>query len=61
MYAISIDETKCTVCGECVKMCPSEVYKIENGRLVVGNADDCSNCQSCIAVCEPGAITITEM
>lgn len=61
MYLITIDETKCTVCGECVDMCPSEIYIVEGGRLVVGNSDDCSNCQSCISVCEPGAITITEM
>jgi NAD-dependent dihydropyrimidine dehydrogenase PreA subunit len=61
MYVITVDGTKCTVCGECVKMCPSEVYKIENGRLIVGNADDCSFCQSCISVCVPNAITVTEI
>ena len=61
MYVITIDEAKCTQCGECVKICPSEVYKLENGRVVVGSADDCSNCQSCQSVCQPGAITVTEM
>ena len=61
MYSIVIDETKCTVCGECVGVCPGEVYKLEDGRLVVGNSNDCSNCQSCVSVCEPQAITITEI
>lgn len=61
MYVITIDEAKCTNCGECVKICPSEVYKLENGRVVVGNSDDCSRCESCLSVCVPGAITVVEM
>jgi len=61
MYSIVIDETKCTVCGECVSICPSEIYKLEDGKIVVGNTADCSNCQSCVSVCEPQAITITEI
>jgi NAD-dependent dihydropyrimidine dehydrogenase PreA subunit len=61
MYVISIDEKKCKVCGECVSICPSEIYKKEDNRIVIGKTDDCSNCQSCVSVCEPQAITITEM
>ncbi len=61
MYVIVIDEQKCKVCGECVKICPVEIYKLEDGRLSVGNTDECSGCQSCISVCEVQAITITEI
>jgi NAD-dependent dihydropyrimidine dehydrogenase PreA subunit len=61
MYSIVIDETKCTICGECVTICPNEIYKLEDGRIAVGNTSDCSNCQSCVSVCEPQAITITEI
>ncbi len=61
MYMIVIDEKKCTNCGECVKICPNEIYKIENDRVVVGNTTDCTNCQSCMSVCQPEAITITEV
>ncbi len=61
MYFIVIDSQKCKVCGECIKICPAEVYKQEGDTIVVGNADECSNCQSCISACESGAITITEM
>jgi NAD-dependent dihydropyrimidine dehydrogenase PreA subunit len=61
MYLIVIDETKCTLCGECVKICPNEVYKLEDGRVIVANATDCSNCQSCVSMCEPQAITISEV
>jgi NAD-dependent dihydropyrimidine dehydrogenase PreA subunit len=61
MYVITLDETKCKVCGECVKICPVEIYKQEGARVVVGNTDECSGCQSCISVCESQAITITEI
>ena len=61
MYIITIDEQKCQVCGECVKICPSEIYKIEGDHLSVGNSDECSGCQSCVSVCEKKAITISEV
>mgnify|MGYP001500434404 CR=1 FL=1 len=35
MYVIVIDEQKCTVCGECVKICPVEIYKLVDGRILV--------------------------
>lgn len=61
MYIISVDEQKCTVCGECVAMCPVEIYKVEDGHLIVGDSSECSYCQSCISVCAPQAITIAEV
>lgn len=61
MYIINIDETKCTSCGECVNVCPVEIYKKEGDRTVVGPTDDCSFCQSCLSVCAAEAITITEI
>lgn len=61
MYVIVIDEGKCTNCGECVKICPSEVYKFEGERVVVNNSSECSNCQSCVSVCEPNAINVSDV
>jgi len=61
MYIIVIDEQKCKVCGECVKICPVEIYTLVDDRIVVGSSDECSNCQSCVSVCEVQAITISEV
>jgi NAD-dependent dihydropyrimidine dehydrogenase PreA subunit len=61
MYVIVIDEKKCTVCGECVKICPVEIYKQENDHIVVGNTDECSDCKSCIEVCVAEAIAMSEV
>lgn len=61
MYLIVIDEKKCTICGECINICPNEVYRLEDAHVIVANATDCSNCQSCVSMCEPQAITISEV
>jgi NAD-dependent dihydropyrimidine dehydrogenase PreA subunit len=61
MYVITLDEQKCKVCGECVGICPVEIYKLEGGKIVVGSSDECSGCQSCVSVCESQAITIAEI
>lgn len=61
MYVIVIDAPKCKVCGECVSICPVEIFKQVNNHIAVGNSDECSNCQSCVSVCEPQAITISEV
>ena len=61
MYVITLDDKKCKVCGECVSICPVEIYKQEGDRIVVGSSDECSNCQSCVSVCTSEAITITEV
>lgn len=61
MYVLTIDEKKCKVCGECISICPVEIYKQEGERIAVGNTEECSGCQSCISVCTNEAITITEV
>jgi NAD-dependent dihydropyrimidine dehydrogenase PreA subunit len=61
MYVIVIDAQKCKVCGECVGICPVEIFKQVNNHIATGNTDECSNCQSCVSVCEPQAITISEV
>jgi NAD-dependent dihydropyrimidine dehydrogenase PreA subunit len=61
MYIIVLDDQKCKVCGECLKICPVEIYKLDGNLVIVGNSDECSGCQSCVSVCETQAITISEI
>jgi NAD-dependent dihydropyrimidine dehydrogenase PreA subunit len=61
MYQIDVDEEKCIGCGECVEVCPSDVYEIQDEKSIVVNEEECVGCESCLEVCEQEAITITEM
>jgi NAD-dependent dihydropyrimidine dehydrogenase PreA subunit len=37
-----------------------EVFEMKDGKSVAVNTDDCEGCESCIEVCESGAITVTD-
>ena len=58
--ARSVDPDKCTGCGECVEVCPTEVFELEDEKSEPVNADECLGCESCVEVCEAGAITVEE-
>jgi NAD-dependent dihydropyrimidine dehydrogenase PreA subunit len=60
MYEIIVDIEKCIGSGECVDICPMEVYELQDEKSVPVNAEECSGCESCIEVCEQEAITVRE-
>lgn len=53
----SINRTKCTVCGLCMKACPVSVISIEKGRTKI-NDKKCVLCLCCKEVCPQGAISV---
>ncbi|THB70098.1 MAG: 4Fe-4S dicluster domain-containing protein [Desulfovibrio sp.] len=59
-YTVTVDADKCIGDGECVDVCPVEVYELQGGKAVAVNAEECLGCESCVEVCEQGAITISE-
>ena len=61
MYQIEVDEEKCIGCGECVEVCPSDVYEIQDEKSVVVNEEECVGCESYLDVCEQEAITLSEI
>ncbi|HDH28369.1 MAG TPA: 4Fe-4S dicluster domain-containing protein [Euryarchaeota archaeon] len=56
MVFINVDSVSCDGCGECVKICPSSVYAIEDGLSKPLHADECTNCCACVDVCPKNAI-----
>ena len=60
-YKPEVNIETCTGCGECVDICPVDVYEIQGEKSVTVNADECIGCESCIEVCEQEAITVTEI
>jgi len=60
MYEVTVDNEKCVGCGECVDICPVEVYELQDEKSVPVNAEECVGCESCIEVCEQEAISVRE-
>ena len=59
-YTVTVDVDKCVGDGECVDVCPVEVYEMQGGKAVVVNEEECLGCESCIEVCDQGALTVEE-
>jgi len=51
-----VDATKCTGCGSCVEVCPSEAIKVVDGKAQI-DYDECAECGSCEAECPNEAIS----
>jgi len=60
-YKPEVDSEKCVGCGECVEICPVEVYELQNEKSVVVKEEECLGCESCVEVCEQKAITVSEV
>ena len=61
MYLIEVDVEKCIGCGDCVDVCPVDVYEMQDEKSVPVNADECIGCESCVEACEQEAISVTEV
>ncbi len=49
---------KCDLCKACIDACPRGVFKVEKGKLVVGDIYKCSMCKLCTEACDAHAITV---
>jgi NAD-dependent dihydropyrimidine dehydrogenase PreA subunit len=53
-----VDERKCTGCGLCVRVCPTECLAM-NGHLPwLHRPADCISCGACVFLCPPAALTL---
>ncbi|MBN2807075.1 MAG: 4Fe-4S binding protein [Prolixibacteraceae bacterium] len=56
-HALIVDHDQCIRCTHCVKVCPTEAIRIENG-LVSIREDRCVDCGECVRACPQKAIDI---
>ena len=61
VWFVTIDSEKCTGEGKCAEICPVEAFKVEGGKCILFQADLCEGCESCLAECPVGAITLKEI
>nr|MDO8098661.1 4Fe-4S binding protein [Candidatus Njordarchaeota archaeon] len=55
---IHLDESRCTGCGNCVRICPMNLWGLRKGKAVVSKDyfEKCVECGSCWLVCETDAV-----
>lgn len=56
MVEIVVDKETCDGCGDCVDVCPSEVFELVEGKAEPIRVDDCIECCACVEACPKGAI-----
>ena len=61
MYMVTVDQSKCEGCEECVNNCPQGVFKMTDGKSDPHQTSECVFCETCLSVCPTAVITITEM
>ena len=57
---ITIDEEKCTGCGECIPSCPEGAIQIIDGKARLVSDLMCDGIGACLGHCPEGAIAIEE-
>jgi len=49
--------SKCNLCGECVKYCPTNTFEIINNELVI-HQERCIYCRGCEVLCPNKALKV---
>jgi ferredoxin len=56
---IKRNDTKCTNCGACIAVCPTDALTVDRESMeVVFDYDECAACELCISVCPPRAMEV---
>jgi ferredoxin len=59
--SVTIDHATCTRCGDCTRICPTEVLRLEEGRVQVHPESmfGCIACGHCMMVCPNGSVRVS--
>lgn len=49
-HSVTLDESKCVGCTNCIKRCPTEAIRVRNGKAVI-TSERCIDCGECIRIC----------
>jgi NAD-dependent dihydropyrimidine dehydrogenase PreA subunit len=55
-----LDETRCTGCGDCVHVCPTNCLEMDGVLPWLPRPADCIACAACVLVCPVDALRLVE-
>lgn len=55
--AAKVSKDKCTGCGQCIKVCPTEAISMVKEKAVIA-PEECIYCETCIDECPKDAISM---
>lgn len=58
VVTLKLDADKCNGCRMCTKVCPQEVFTVQDKRAVLADRDACMECGACAVNCPEGAISV---
>lgn len=53
------NEDRCTHCGACMAVCPSEAFRVDSDSTIKFDAGRCVGCGLCVPACPPRAMELT--
>ena len=56
-HALKIDHDTCIGCAHCIRVCPTEALRVNNGKAIL-HPDKCVDCGECYRVCPVSAIKV---
>jgi len=59
-FRVSVDKERCNGGEECLEACSTGVFGMQDGKAVPLADKECLGCESCMAVCDENAITVTD-
>lgn len=58
VVTLQLDPGKCNGCRMCTRVCPQEVFAMENRKAAIADRDACMECGACAMNCPEGAISV---
>ena len=52
----ALDETRCTGCGDCVRVCPTDCLAMAGPLPWLPRPTDCIRCELCVWICPVNAL-----